>query len=180
MMARKLAAQQQQRLGVSGASDRQSTAGGSSRRGSISNFPEGPPPPDTPPSPSLPVTTLRRATARQSMLQGGVTVQWTPPAQAKVDAEAAASKGIAEQAKAAREKHSARHNLESTRQRQAVYEAWPDDKHYLQQQLALIRQELAEKDQQLSRANSEVRLLTAEGLVTKKKTTHTHTHKQQQ
>eukprot|EP01061_Rhynchopus_euleeides_P008093 TRINITY_DN17136_c0_g1_i1.p1 TRINITY_DN17136_c0_g1~~TRINITY_DN17136_c0_g1_i1.p1 ORF type:complete len:360 (+),score=122.92 TRINITY_DN17136_c0_g1_i1:99-1082(+) len=69
---------------------------------------------------------------------------------------------MAENASTARQKHMQRHNIDASQQRQAVYDAWPDDKHYLQQQLSLIRQELMEKDEQLQRAHTDIRLLNAE------------------
>ena len=52
--------------------------------------------------------------------------------------------------------------MDACQQRQAMYDAWPDDPHYLQQQLSLIRQELMEKEEQLQRAHTDVRLLTSE------------------
>ena len=51
-----------------------------------------------------------------------------------------------------------------TSNRNTLYQAWPQDPEYLQQQLSLLQHELTEKDKDLNRAHSEIRMLQHESM----------------
>ncbi|KAJ9469191.1 hypothetical protein DIPPA_57151, partial [Diplonema papillatum] len=73
-----------------------------------------------------------------------------------------ASPSQAQQAAAIRKLVMQQNNLDSSKQREAIYSSWPDDKQYLQQQVALLQQELTEKDDQLKRAQTDISMLRSE------------------
>ncbi|KAJ9469188.1 hypothetical protein DIPPA_57151 [Diplonema papillatum] len=75
-----------------------------------------------------------------------------------------ASPSQAQQAAAIRKLVMQQNNLDSSKQREAIYSSWPDDKQYLQQQVALLQQELTEKDDQLKRAQTDISMLRSERL----------------
>eukprot|EP01064_Diplonema_japonicum_P007757 TRINITY_DN15395_c0_g1_i1.p2 TRINITY_DN15395_c0_g1~~TRINITY_DN15395_c0_g1_i1.p2 ORF type:complete len:314 (+),score=69.55 TRINITY_DN15395_c0_g1_i1:1632-2573(+) len=65
-------------------------------------------------------------------------------------------------AAALRERHLQNHSIDPSKQRQALYNSWPDDKKYLEQQVALLQHELSEKDKQLQRSHTDIKMMECE------------------